>query len=90
MRFEWDLGKSRSNVRVHDVTFEEARTVFADPLAVTVPDVSHSDEEERWTTVGVSGKRRLLVVVHCERGGNIRLISARKATLAERKQYEED
>ncbi|MDP9267918.1 MAG: BrnT family toxin [Acidobacteriota bacterium] len=89
-RFEWDVTKARTNVRVHSVSFDEAKTVFAGTLGVTVPDVVHSEDEERWTTIGLSDRKRLLVVVHSERGGNIRLISARKATAAERRQYEED
>ena len=85
-RFEWDQSKAASNIRKHGVSFDEAQSVFLDPYALT----RHSTAEERLVTVGMSGKKRLLVVVHTERGGRIRLISARKATRIERRYYEED
>lgn len=64
--------------------------MFFDPLAGTLPDPKHSEPEQRWITIGTSDRGRLLVVVHCERGGKMRLISARKATLQERREYEEE
>jgi uncharacterized DUF497 family protein len=87
--FEWDEEKNERNVRKHGVTFEEACTIFGDPLSVTIDDPSHSVRELRWVTLGNSAKRRLLVVVHTDRGGSIRIISARMATRHERKTYEE-
>jgi uncharacterized protein len=87
--FEWDEEKSRSNVQNHGVSFEEASTVFGDPLTVTIDDPQHSLRESRWVTLGYSATQRLLVVVHTDRGGRIRIISARMATRSERKTYEE-
>ena len=88
-QFEWDEEKAETNLRKHGVSFEEAPTVFADPLAMTIPDPDHSTDEDRFITIGDSNKKRLLVVVYTERRKKIRLISARKATHAERKKYEE-
>ncbi len=87
--FEWDEKKAKQNVRKHRVSFAEASTVFADPFSLTIPDPLHSEEEDRFVTVGMSTKGRLLVVVHTDRGDAIRLISARLATSRERKSYEE-
>jgi uncharacterized protein len=89
MRFEWDRRKAESNLRKHDVSFDEAVTVFYDPLAATFDDPLHSSDEERLLTIGYSLQGRLLVVSHVERGGVVRLISARRATLRERKRHEE-
>lgn len=89
MRFEWDVGKAASNVRKHGVTFEEAASVFYDPLAATGDDPDHSFEESRAVTFGMSSASRLLVVAHTNRGEVIRIISARLAAAAERKLYEE-
>jgi uncharacterized DUF497 family protein len=88
--FEWDEGKAFANLRKHGVSFEEARTVFADPLALTTPDPYHSVAEARFLTTGRSAAGRILVVVHTDRGENLRLISARRATQRERSNYEED
>ncbi len=90
IRFEWDERKAKQNERKHKVTFEEAITVFADPLSLTIPDPLHSWDEERFVTMGLSAKRRLLVVVHTDRGDTIRIISARRATPRERSEYEEE
>lgn len=90
MIYEWDPTKAKLNLRDHGVSFEEAATVFLDPLAVTYPDPDHSDEENREITIGYSTRQRLLFVSHCPRRGHIRIISARKATRKERKQHEED
>lgn len=87
--FEWDEERSRSNLRKHGVGFEEASTIFGDPLSVTIADPEHSIREHRWMTLGHSAKHRLLVVVHTDRGSRIRIISARVATRPERKTYEE-
>ena len=77
--FEWDAAKATRNVRHHSVSFDEAVTVFGDALAVTFADTGHSASEDRSRTYGMSGKGRLLVVVHTERPNNVRIISARKA-----------
>jgi len=90
LEFAWILFKARRNVRRHGVSFEEASTVFADQWSVTIHDAVHSlIEEERFITIGQSEGGRLLVVVHCDRGDTIRLISARPATPRERRTYEE-
>ena len=89
MIYEWDPEKAEANLRKHGVSFEEAATVFLDPLAVTYPDPDHSDEEDREITIGHSGKQRVLFVSHCQRGDRIRLLSARKATQRERNGHEE-
>ena len=89
MRFEWHRAKAADNVAKHGVSFEEAATVFWDPLSATGSDPDHSVDEERCVTFGVSTRRRLLVVAHTERGDTIRIISARPATAGERKIYEQ-
>jgi uncharacterized DUF497 family protein len=86
---EWDLNKARQNIKKHGVSFDEAATVFTDPLSLTIDDPLHSDTEERLIIVGESARRRLLVVVHIDAGERIRIISARVATTHERKDYEE-
>ena len=90
MYFEWDAQKAKSNLTKHRVSFEEAATVFGDRLSVTIPDPDYSSGERRFVTVGLSAHGRLLVVVHTDRGNNIRLISARLATKGERRKYEEE
>jgi len=89
MRFEWDSAKAARNLRKHGVSFEEAVSVFYDPLAATGADPDHSEDEERFVTFGISSAGRLLVVSHTERGAAIRIISARGATQSERRIYEE-
>jgi uncharacterized DUF497 family protein len=89
VNFEWDPDKARQNRRKHRVSFEEAATVFGDPLAVTYPDPDHSASEQRFITIGMSGAGRVLIVAHLDRNGNIRIISARKTTQREREHYEE-
>lgn len=89
MIYEWDPEKAKANLRTHGVSFEEAATVFLDPLAVTYPDPDHSEEERREITIGHSGPQRVVFVSHIQRGDRIRIISARKATRRERKQHEE-
>ena len=91
MRFTWDESKNTANFREHGVWFEEAQTVWTDPLAAEFFDPEHSAEEERFIRVGYSRKERLLLVVFCERedGSTVRIISARKATAKESKTHEE-
>jgi uncharacterized DUF497 family protein len=89
VNFEWDPGKARRNRRKHGVSFQEAATVFGDPLAVTYPDPDHSASEQRFITVGISGAGRVLIVAHADGDESIRIISARRTTGHERKHYEE-
>ena len=88
--FEWDRRKDSANQRKHGVGFTEASTVFDDLLSITIPDPDHAVDEDRFAIIGMSGNRRLLVVVHTVRGERIRLISARSATKHERRNYEEN
>jgi hypothetical protein len=88
MQFEWDPEKAKRNYRKHGVSFEEAVTVFYDPLSATFDDPDHSAGEERLITIGFSSRDRLLVVSHAERGKTSRIISARRATAHERKKHE--
>lgn len=90
MQFEWDSAKAVENLAKHGVSFQEAATVFRDPLSATGADPDHSIGEERFITFGVSTSGRLLVVAHTEDGDTIRIITARPATVAERKIYEEE
>lgn len=90
MNFEWDPDKAAQSRRKHRVSFHEAATVFGDPLAITYQDPDHSILEQRFITVGMSLSGRVLIVAHMDRGENIRIISARKTTLSERKHYEEN
>jgi uncharacterized protein len=90
MDFEWDAEKAATNVRKHGVPFDEAATIFGDPLSLTYHDPDHSWEEERYITVGTSHAGRLLVVSQTDRGENVRIISARIATRRERRKYEEE
>ena len=88
LTFEWHPQKAESNIEKHDVSFEEASTVFQDPLSLTINDPLHSTSEARMVQFGISHHNRLLVVVHTERGDKIRIISARKANRKERGNYE--
>lgn len=88
MQFEWDREKARKNLKKHKVSFDEAMTVFYDPLSATFDDPDHSVDEQRLITVGYSSHGRLLVVSHTERGKAIRIISARTATSHERRRHE--
>lgn len=90
MQFQWNPQKALSNLQKHGVSFEEAATVFGDPLAITISDPAHSVGEIRWLTLGMSRSQRLLVVIHTERNKQIRLISARLATRRERIDYESE
>jgi uncharacterized protein len=87
--FEWDEKKADANVAKHGVSFDEAVVVFGDPLGLTIRDELHSTDEERFVTMGMSARQRLLVVAHTDRRKRIRVISARAATARERRIYEE-
>jgi hypothetical protein len=87
--FEWDPEKAAANLAKHGVSFEEAATVFDDPLADTYDDPDHSESEERFLTFGLSRQRRALVVGHCDRGNRVRIITARPMTRREKRQHEE-
>ena len=92
--FEWDLRKARSNRTTHRISFEEAATIFHDPNMITLYDGKHSSHEERWVTLGISAAGRLLVVCHTfhemiSEHVSVRIISGRKATRPERRQYQE-
>jgi len=91
MRFLWDQNKNLVNIKKHNITFEEAKTVFFDDNARLIPDPEHSISEERFIILGITNKLRLLVVVHSykENDDTIRIISARKATKSESKYYYE-
>jgi len=88
VNFEWDPGKARQNRRKHRVSFQEAASVFGDPLSITYPDPDHSIAEQRFITVGTSSGGQVLIVAHADRNENIRIISARKTTRGEREHYE--
>jgi uncharacterized DUF497 family protein len=88
MKFEWDPDKSEANLKKHGISFNEAATVFGDPLAITFNDPDHSIGEHRFLTFGLSRANQLMVVVHTERRGKTRIISARRATRQEREIYE--
>jgi uncharacterized protein len=89
LHFEWDPRKAAVNERKHGVGFEEAKSVFSDERAKLIDDPDHSEEEDRFVLLGLSGSLRVLVVCHCyrEEGNVIRIISARKATTRESKFY---
>ena len=88
--FEWDIEKADANLKKHGVSFDEATTVFGDPLSLTIQDPLHSNEENRFITTGFSEAQRQLVVVHADRSDKIRIISARSATPGERRRYEHE
>ena len=89
LRFEWDARKATANAKKHGVSFEEAKSVFADEQAKLIDDPDHSEDEDRFVLLGVSSALRLLLVCHCYRreGNVIRIISARKATVTESRSY---
>ncbi|MDR0853414.1 MAG: BrnT family toxin [Clostridiales Family XIII bacterium] len=89
LRFEWDQKKNSSNVSKHNVSFEDALSVFWDPFGTAILDPDHSDDEERYIFIGISSTMKLLIVCHCytEQGEAIRIISARRATKIEEKDY---
>ncbi|MCY7348604.1 MAG: BrnT family toxin [Pyrinomonadaceae bacterium] len=88
--FEWSPKKAETNFKKHSVSFEEAASVFFDPLSLTVPDPRHSDDENRFIITGISDRQRHLVIVHTDRGDKIRIISARLTTPNERRKYEQE
>jgi uncharacterized protein len=90
MEFVWDPRKEAANRRKHGVSFDEALTVFADPMAQVFDDPDHSAEEAREIIIGHSARHRLLIVCFTERGGAIRIIGARAGTRGERQRYEEN
>ena len=89
MIFDWDKNKAKKNLSKHQISFDEAQTVFKDPLFIDFYDPDHSEDEERYLIVGKSNQGNLLIVSYTERESSIRIISARKVTKAERKAYEE-
>ena len=89
LTFEWDEKKANENLEKHGVSFDEAKTVFNDPFSVTIYDPDHSIDEHRYIDIGLSSKGSLIVVSYIERGEKIRIISSRKATKKEQKDYEE-
>ena len=89
LKFEWDPQKAASNLAKHGVPFEEAATVFGDPLGRITDDPRHSEDEERFVLLGFSEQQRLLAVMFAERGEAIRIISARRAIPSERRDYEQ-
>jgi uncharacterized DUF497 family protein len=88
VKFQWDPRKASDNLTKHAASFEEGSTVFGDPLAGTVPDPDHAHEERRFVTIDLSTSQKLLVVVHSDRGDDVRIISVRRATPSEKKRYE--
>jgi uncharacterized DUF497 family protein len=90
MRFAWDEKKAASNLSKHGISFEEAATVFGDPLSNTFPDPDHSVEEHHFVIIGSSESGKILVVAHTDDGELVRIISAREVTHGERKSYEEN
>ena len=90
VQFDWDQTKASANLSKHGVSFDEARTVFDDPLYVDFYDPDHSDDERRYVIFGQSERGRLLMVSYTEADDGVRIISSREATPAERKEYEED
>ena len=89
LRFEWNTEKAKQNLDKHNISFEEAQTVFLDPLAAIMSDPDHSETEQRYIELGASARGRVLIVAYTERGSAIRIISARRATRFERETYEE-
>ena len=89
LAFEWDEAKARENLKKHKVSCEEGKTIFNDPFLLTFPDIHTSDAEERYVNIGLSIRDRVLVLIHTERQGRIRIISCRKASARERRHYEE-
>lgn len=88
MQFEWDPEKAKRNLKKHRISFDEAVTVFYDPLSATFGDPDHSVGEDRLMTIGYSARGRLLVVSHAERGSAVRIVSARLASRQERRRHE--
>jgi hypothetical protein len=89
VKFQWDPKKAADNLKKHGISFDDASTVFGDPLAATIPDPEHSADEVRFVTMGQSAKQQIVVVVHADREEQVRIISARRATAGEKKKYAE-
>lgn len=89
LTFEWDEVKANANFKKHKVSFEEGKSIFNDPFLFTFQDKEHSIDEERYINIGISANGRVLVLTHTERHDRIRIISCRKATVRERRFYEE-
>lgn len=89
LNVEWDEAKAAENYRKHRVSFMEAISVFRDPFSLTIDDPDHSINEQRYIDIGMSSAGRVLVVSYTERDGGLRIISCRRATRSERRQYEE-
>lgn len=87
--FEWDEYKAIANLKKHKISFDEAKTVFADPFSITIDDPRHSADENRFVDIGAAANGKVLVVSYTQRGVKIRIISCRKSTKSERKIYEE-
>jgi uncharacterized protein len=87
IQFQWDPHKAAANIEKHKVSFDEARTVFRDRMLISLIDEEHSVDEERYITIGMSARGRLLLVAHADRGGQVRIISARRATRKEERFY---
>ena len=87
LKFVWNVSKAAANAHKHGVAIDEAATVFADPLSITIEDREHSFDELRLVTMGASSSGRILVVVHADRGDEMRIISARSATAREKRSY---
>ena len=90
LTFEWHEAKAEMNLAKHGVGFDEAKTVFNDPRAISIANLDHSVDEQRYIVIGISNRLRVLTVSYTERGDNMRIISARKATTRERNNYEND
>jgi uncharacterized DUF497 family protein len=90
IEFEWDPSKAAVNLRKHRVAFPEAASVLRDPLSITIFDPDHSGDEDRCITIGASDRGRALMVAHTDRGGRIRIVSARPLTRTEREAYEHE
>lgn len=88
--YQWDDEKATSNLRKHQIGFEEAKTIFNDEFLITIYDEAHSDAEDRFISIGVSNAGRVLVVIHTDENDVIRIISCRKATTIERIKYEQE
>ncbi len=88
LKFEWNTKKAKRNIANHGISFDEAATAFSDSLSITFDDPDHSEEEKRFITIGMTSSGNLIMVSHTDRNDRIRIISARKLTRKERKQYE--
>ena len=89
MQLEWDASKAEENRKKHGVSFEDAATIFGDPLSLTIADLVHSQQEDRFVTIGLSELYDTLVVVHTDHGDTVRIINARRATAREKSTYEQ-